>query len=247
MPPVVDLAHAAIVVAHPDDEILWFSSLVTKVGRIVMCYGAISPTSERAANRRRLVEVYPLDTVTFLDLPIPAAVSTDADECHRRVLIDRLSTALKGVTTIFTHNPWGEYGQADHRRVYAAVNTLRRDMNFVLYVSCYVARHQLAELAIALKEGIAEIVSFAIPQLEVDRIVAFYRSNSCWTWAPNWMWPRREHFLRLCKGGRTAEIRVHLFGSRVKSRAEMRQPWRRLFKAKTSERVFANPSRTLVP
>jgi hypothetical protein len=88
-----DLAQAAIVVAHPDDQILWFSSLVTKVARIIMCYGTISASSERATNRKNAVKHYPRD-VEFLDLPIPGRAAPDMEAVHRRVLIDRLKTML---------------------------------------------------------------------------------------------------------------------------------------------------------
>ena len=31
-------SNAALVVAHPDDEALWFSSVLTRVDKIVICY-----------------------------------------------------------------------------------------------------------------------------------------------------------------------------------------------------------------
>jgi len=33
------LSSAILVVAHPDDEILWFSSVVDKVDEILFCFG----------------------------------------------------------------------------------------------------------------------------------------------------------------------------------------------------------------
>ena len=240
----VDLTRAAVVVAHPDDEILWFSSLAPKVRRIVMCYGAISPRSQRAENRRKLVEAYPLDTVEFLDLPIPGAAAA-ADPLHLAALADRLGPALEGITTVFTHNPWGEYGQADHRRVHAAIEALRHDHGFAVYVSGYVARHQRAELDLALRRGVGDVVSYPTAKTEIGRIVRLYKAHSCWTWTPHWSWPKREHFLRLDGGAATRppEIPIHLFGSRHKSRAEMRQFWRRLFGARPKELLVAIPAR----
>jgi LmbE family N-acetylglucosaminyl deacetylase len=244
--PAAPLARAAIVVAHPDDEILWFSSLVAQVGRIVICYGAISPNSRNAVNRRRALAAYPLDTVIFLDLPIPPAGAAPAREAQdRAVLTERLAPALVGTDIVFTHNPWGEYGQADHQRVHAAIGGLWPVMGFALYVSCYAARHQLAGIAVALgaSGGVGEVMTLPLRRVDRAAIFALYRAHSCWSWTLLWVWPRREHFLRLRgdqSGAAAVEIPVRVFGSRVKhSRAEMRQARRHLLPTPTRERRLA--------
>jgi LmbE family N-acetylglucosaminyl deacetylase len=238
-----DLARAAIVVAHPDDEILWFSSLVTGVARIIMCYGTISANSERAIKRKNAVKDYPRD-VEFLDLPIPGRVAADTEAAHFCVLTDRLRTVLRGVTTVFTHNPWGEYGQPDHQRVHGAVESLQADMGFTAYVSCYVARHQLAAVRQALNRGVKGVISLPTSRREINRVIKVYKMHACWTWTPRWAWPKREHFLSLgdsTQWGGPAEVPIHLFGSRNKSRAEMRQLWRRLLRVRTTQVNLANP------
>jgi LmbE family N-acetylglucosaminyl deacetylase len=232
---ILDMNQAAVVVAHPDDEILWFSSIAAKVERIVMCYGAISPSSARAARRRNVIRAYPLRTVEFLDLPLPVDAS-EASEMHR-ALVDRLAGVLRGATTVFTHNPWGEYGQRDHQRVHAAVVELRDELKFTVYISCYAARHQLTEVASVLKGRIGNVITLPIDRSEVDPILALYKSSSCWTWSPSWRWPSRERFLCLDTSvppGET-DITLHVFGSRTKNRAEMRRWWRALFLARTRE------------
>src|SRR4051794_38855889 len=98
---IMDLRKAAIVVAHPDDEVLWFSSLTAKVGRIVMCYGSNPRAVERGRQRRKVVQAYPFNTVRFLDLPEPdlwrarslesvekeLARSVQEDPIYRKLLI----------------------------------------------------------------------------------------------------------------------------------------------------------------
>lgn len=218
----MDFRRAAIVVAHPDDEILWFSSLAAKVGRIVMCYGAVSNVPERAAQRRRLVEAYPLDTVQFFDLPQPAfwrGMSPGAFERatvelaeenpgHRLALADRLRTALQGVDTVFVHNPWGEYGHEDHRRLNAVVNALRDEMKFKVYVSAYVEMQILNQVDGMLADGIGDVISFPTDRAEIEPIVAMYKLHSCWTWAENWRWPKEEHFFRVGEGVRIREASI---------------------------------------
>jgi LmbE family N-acetylglucosaminyl deacetylase len=211
----MDLGRAAIVVAHPDDEILWFSSLSARVGRIIMCYGAVSNVPERAEQRRRVVAAYPRKNVQFLDLPQPRffrGMSTEIfdhetrelaeeDPTFRAALIDRIRPALSGFTTVFVHNPWGEYGHQDHRRVNMVVNALRGEMEFAVYVSCYVERQVAAHAVAMLDQGVRDTVSFSVSWPEIEPIFRLYQAHSCWTWTTNWNWPREEHFVQFGSGG----------------------------------------------
>jgi LmbE family N-acetylglucosaminyl deacetylase len=223
----MDLRSAAIVVAHPDDEVLWFSSLIAKVGRIVMCYGSNPKVIERGVQRRNVVQAYPFNTVRFLDLPEPGlwrgrslgsvdgelARSAQEDPTFRNSLVDRLGRALQGISTVFVHNPWGEYGHDDHRRLHAAVSALQREMNLAVYVSNYVERRALGLMAAALDDGVSDVVSFPVDRAEIDPIIELYQSNSCWTWTTNWRWPMEEHFFRLGQGAaiRAAPVPFQLF------------------------------------
>ena len=115
-----DLSDAAIVVAHPDDEVLWFSSVVGEVGKIVICYGPDPHDAERAARRRKAVQALPLASVIHLDLPEPGRWRgrtlespekelmrfAEEDPALQRVLAAPLRAALAGVSTVFAHNPW---------------------------------------------------------------------------------------------------------------------------------------------
>lgn len=210
--PAIDLTNAAIVAAHPDDEILWFGSLVPRVGRIIICYGPVSTIPERAAQRRRALAAYPFNTVEFLDLPEPGLGAADEPEPHFALLLDRLAGALRGVDTVFTHSPWGEYGHLDHLRANAAVNALQGNLDFSTYITSYVARHRLLEFNEALEQGIEETLSFPIDRAVVEKIAELYKTTGCWTWARRWGWPEIEHFLRL---GDNSERRATAFPFQV--------------------------------
>jgi len=193
----MDLSSATIVVAHPDDEILWFSSIVTKVSRIVMCYGAVNSKPERAQQRRNVIKNYPLPTVQFLDLPEPGNLSSTLEDQAQLALIEHLRVGLSGVKTVFTHNTWGEYGHNDHRRVHAAVRALQGETDFAVYVSSYVGRRVFDSFEDNLNREVAGIISFAVDRAAIEPIFALYKSNSCWTWATNWSWPEQENFFRV--------------------------------------------------
>jgi LmbE family N-acetylglucosaminyl deacetylase len=207
-----DLSEAAIVVAHPDDEVLWFSSLIRNVGKIVICYGADPDTftAERAEHRREVIRRLPLDNVLHLDVSGPAwhgrRLGSAEDELQRlanedpalRLALEApLRGALAGVSTVFVHNPWGEYGHDDHRRVYSVVNSLRTELNFDVFVSSYVERRVMHLMQAALAGGVAEMISCPVSRDVIDPIIEVYKTWSCWTWYDDWIWPKEEAFLRL--------------------------------------------------
>jgi hypothetical protein len=47
-----DVAESVLVVAHPDDEALWFSSIVGRVRRVIIAYEACAELPELGARRR---------------------------------------------------------------------------------------------------------------------------------------------------------------------------------------------------
>jgi hypothetical protein len=154
-----------------------------------------------------------------------------------------LFDALGGITTVFTHNPWGEYGQRDHLRVHTALAIIQEDMGLKTYVSAYLARHQRPELDRLLQGGIGEVVRLPVDRTILKPLVTLYKSNACWTWASHWRWPKHEHFFRLeASSPQPARIPVQLFGSKNKARAEMRGFWRRLLPRKPLERLISNPA-----
>jgi LmbE family N-acetylglucosaminyl deacetylase len=159
-----------------------------------MCYGEVAPKPERGAQRRSVIENYPLSSVEFCDLPEPGKVSAEADLELRLSLADRLRDALRGVTTVFTHNAWGEYGHKDHRRVNGAIMALQGEMKFAVYVSCYLGRGALDAFESAMRQGVTGMVSFPIDRAVIDPVCALYKTHSCWTWAMNWSWSSEEHF-----------------------------------------------------
>jgi LmbE family N-acetylglucosaminyl deacetylase len=209
---MIDLSQAAIVVAHPDDEVLWFSSLIGQVGSIVLCYGADPDVfvGERAQQRREVVQRLPLDNVVHLDVSGPSWDGrrlgpvedeqrrlANEDPALRLVLEVPLRRALAGASTVFVHNPWGEYGHDDHRRVNSVVNALRTELNFDVFVSSYVERRALHLMQATLERGVAETISYPVSRDVIDPIVEVYKAGSCWTWYDDWTWPKEEAFLRL--------------------------------------------------
>lgn len=218
--PSIDLSRAAIVVAHPDDEVLWFGSLVPRVGRIVICYGMQAAGTLRDG-RRRVVEAYPYRTIDFYDLVQPGSLAkatwpeprlgpmgmvlAQRSASHETSFCDivrRLRRSLVGSATVFTHNPWGEYGHEEHSLVYAAVKTVQCELGFELYVSPYVGCAVLGLFRQVIDDGINGVARFAVDRRSVSEVADLYRRHGVWTWNETWDWAEEESFLRLGPEGR---------------------------------------------
>ena len=64
---MVALQNYAVIVAHPDDEIL-FSSGLLKSAKIIICFQGVPNNKELSESRKRLVGLYPLKNVIFLNI-----------------------------------------------------------------------------------------------------------------------------------------------------------------------------------
>jgi LmbE family N-acetylglucosaminyl deacetylase len=224
----VDLSKAVIVVAHPDDELLWFAGALPHVRRTVMCYGDNPLVPNRGENRRWLVNSYPSIDIEFLDIqeprtrpmragpgiPVADAIfaAPSEDEC-RLILSRKLKGVLEGgADTILTHNPWGESGHKDHTRVNFVVNSLAQEMDIPVYVSSYAGLRTFPRCEGFLKQGVLDFFESPIRMDFVREIHAHYLEHACWTWNKNWNWPERDIYLRLGAGGpANASVALRVF------------------------------------
>ena len=68
MEEISKLKDSVIVVAHPDDEVLWFSSLLKVVSHVIVCYwDELSDPSFGEQRKKSLLNI-PLENVSYLDL-----------------------------------------------------------------------------------------------------------------------------------------------------------------------------------
>jgi hypothetical protein len=216
--------NAALVMAHPDDEVLWASSVLSKVSQIVLCFEQVPSRPEWGRGRQLSLEHYPLAQVTQVGLAesevfncadwprpeetayglkvrhSPRAMSGFSEKRYRENhprLIEKLRTSLAGYPSVITHNPWGEYGHEEHAQVFRAVAALRAEMGFDLWVNCYVSNRNF------------HLMTRHFPNLEAStccllptdpdlalRLKALYTQNGCWTWFDDYEWPRQECFCR---------------------------------------------------
>lgn len=204
---------AVVVVAHPDDEILWLSSILARVDSIVFCFEDCAIAPELGPGRRKVIEEYPLQKVTSLG--IAESVSFDEADWSDPVdseyglrlrrpdvetryqgtynaIVDRLPPVLEGRRNVFTHNPWGEYGHEDHVQVYKAVRKLQQQMNFTLWFSNYCSQRSVGLMLRHVAGFTSEYVTLPTdPELAL-RTSELYKKHGCWTWYQDYTWFREE-------------------------------------------------------
>jgi len=204
----------AVVVAHPDDEILWLSSVVASADRIVFCFGDPFEKPKMSAARRQAVAALPLTRLvdlkmpesgagfsvnwadprpTFAGIEITAAAACARYEANYPKLVEALRSALAGCRDVYTHNPWGEYGHAEHIQVYRAVAALQAELGYTIWFSNYVsarswplARQYGGQPCWAQRRMVRPDLATA------RRLMRVYRRHGAWTWTRCHRWPAHE-------------------------------------------------------
>ncbi len=240
----------SVVVAHPDDEILWLSSVVASADRIVFCFGDPFGKPLMSAARRRAVAALPLTGLVDLKLPEsgagflvdwarvrPTCAGVEIVEAGARAryegnyakLIRALRPLLIGCRDVYTHNPWGEYGHAEHIQVYRAVVALQAELGYVVWFSNYVgsASWPLAQRLSATPCWTRR--RKVRPDLATARgLMRIYRRHDAWTWKRFHRWPAHET-LYAQPPGESPELRRPFSGEGLLDVAGLRwwpPPWR---------------------
>jgi len=204
----------AIVVAHPDDESLWLSAVLAAADRVVFCFGDPFERPKLAAARRGAVAALPLAGLVDLQLPESGGgFSVDWD--HPRLtetgiaisdptmrarydanyarLVAALRPVLAGCSSVYTHNPWGEYGHAEHIQVYRAVAALQAELGYTIWFSNYVSPVSWPLAGhIGRQPCWAERRSVRPDEAMARRLMRIYRRSGAWTWTRWHRWPAEE-------------------------------------------------------
>jgi hypothetical protein len=222
-----------IVMAHPDDELLWASSILQRASRILLCFGPVSKNRTLSDGRVILAARFPLASARFLQIPesavyaraqwpdpkeTPEGLAIAAAPARARDyvrsyhdLLAAFAEELDGAHTIVTHNPWGEYGHEHHVQVLRAVEALQPRFGYRIFVSCYAAQRSLGLMGRTFWR-----LGDPTPELPTDRTLtdqlgALYRETGTWTWFMDYRWPETERFFALqptAAAGRPGQVRA---------------------------------------
>ena len=215
-----------MVVAHPDDEILWFSSVVDKVGEVIVCFQSIAGDPTISDGRKLALKELPLANVSSLGLveggvynsaswPNPILTEYGVwvnkwNDCspsfssgryrqNYHDLVDGLRKRLDGATRVFTHNPWGEYGHEEHVQVFLAVQRLQVELGFELLFSNYVSQKSFGIMSAY--ESRLSAPEYILPTNRglLDLFREIYERNQCWTWYKEYVPGAQEAFFSWSK------------------------------------------------
>lgn len=210
-----------LVVAHPDDEALWFSSILKQVDEVVFCFLNVASNPKCSVGRQKSISAHPLSNVSCLGLeesevfdgadwrhPTPTqfglAISRTkySDKLYKRnygQLKQQLGDKLANYRNVFTHNPWGEYGHEEHVQVYRVIKELQDNRGFDLWFSNYCSNKSFNLMQTHVSEFSSAYVTLSTDKPLANRLEDLYKKNECWTWYDDYEWFNEEFFI---KGGK---------------------------------------------
>jgi hypothetical protein len=162
------------------------------------------------------METYPLTKVEFLKLRQSDAFDAanwnrpeEADsglQLRRRTrslyernaeeLLRILEMKLKRESLVFTHNPWGEYGHAEHVQVFRILSELKEKIGFDLCVTSYVSNRSAQLMSRNVHSLGGSPMVLKTNKTLAHRLKKLYMDNDCWTWIADYEWPEYETFYR---------------------------------------------------
>jgi LmbE family N-acetylglucosaminyl deacetylase len=211
------LRKSIIVAAHPDDEILWFSSIIERVDEIVVCFLDVDSMPEWSKGRRESMSAYPLPNTSWLGItesevfdganwPTPSAAEYGLRIVKRKGSLTRyqhnfealktqLRDKLAGFSNVYTHNPWGEYGHEEHVQVYSVVKDLQATMRFNMWHSNYFSNKSALYMNSHLCRASLDNYRLPTNKTIASTIMELYKRHNCWTWYNDYDWPDNECFI----------------------------------------------------
>ncbi len=213
------LEKSVLIVAHPDDEVLWFGSVLDRFEKIVICFTEAGHWPELGDARRRslaehacrdrIVELdvcqvkshnkskWPHPTETEYGLKLDRYPQFDAAYRHQAELVrTALEPHLKGTANIFTHNPWGEYGHEDHVQVCRIATVFAEKIGAAVWYNNYVS-NKSSELMRQYVQGFGRpYYSMPVDIEKIRKIADTYFRNNAWTWMDDYAWFASECFVK---------------------------------------------------
>lgn len=207
-----------LIVAHPDDEALWFSSILANIVQIIFCFHYIADKPDLTQGRLKSYKEFPKSNIHSLRIDESKVFNTrhfnppektfygikvrhsGKSEKHYisnySILLDKLMPLLSDVDQVFTHNPWGEYGNEEHIQVYRAVKSLQRERTFDIWFPSYFSNRSASLMATTLSQLPVEYFIESTNQPLAYKLTEMYKKNGCWTWSDDWTWPEEETFIK---------------------------------------------------
>ncbi len=214
------LKDSVIVVAHPDDEILWFSSLLKRAAHVLFCFSDELYDPVFGARRRSVVENYPLKNTSTIDLVAAGrwrpesfvnpkynkygieivgnddfySIQLKKYKENYYAMRKKLAGRLSQYRHVFTHNPWGEYGHEEHVQLHRVICELQKKIGYNIWYSGYCSTRTVG--LIDPHACISDSLTLPTDSKTAEKLMHVYEQKDCWTWYKGWRWPQRETFFK---------------------------------------------------
>ena len=210
--------HSVLVVAHPDDEAIFSSSLLDSVRLVIICFSEVLGDTKLSQGRITAACSPYLTKLVYLGIPQSAtndfflhpkvnglcddltrfSISNDYEN-NNKLLYSKIIKYLCKGDVVFTHNPWGEYGHLEHIQVFNVISDIICNSNFSLrgFVNGYVGYKAFYDM-----RSKSQLISNKALKLPSNRKIyalaeAHYRLHNCWTWSHNYSLPDYEYFYEI--------------------------------------------------
>jgi hypothetical protein len=207
-----------LIVAHPDDEVLWFSSILDKVDHIIICFLERKSKPAWSEGRKLALLNYPLKNLSCLE--IDESVVFNDNNWHNPVntnyglrikdknkpeqqyiqnfheIKQKLKPILQNYSNVITHNPWGEYGNEEHIQIYRVLNELQHMNNYNLWFNNYCSNKSLKIVLNYMYMFNFDSVTFKTNKKLSKNIQKLYQKYECWTWYADWQMFDQETFIK---------------------------------------------------
>ena len=222
-----------IVAAHPDDEVLWFSSILGDVDRVVICFLERDSNPARGKGRRASLLEHPSKNISCLgfneigafhtaDWDNPKMTRFGMELVKNDLLVGKyeenyfklkkeLYSKLNGYHNVFTHNPWGEYGHEEHVQIYRVVRELQEELKFNLLFSNYCSDNSFKLMLRYICGYNSDYVTLKTNKVMAETVMAIYKKHNCWTWYDDWEWFNEESFMKDTKHPDEVKPYGHIF------------------------------------
>ena len=220
----MDLKNFTIVLAHPDDEVIFASSILKHAKKIIICFGESANEEKISKARNFLYKKYPLENIIFLKikesprwqnmsyLPLLNPLETEygiskgsSSEYKYKEnfykIYARLEPELQEESTIVTHNPWGEYGHPEHIQIHRCICKLSTKYKFKVYVTGYSSGLSSELMYKTINKISNDHIIKKIDDSFFSKLKELYIYSGCWTWDANYKPPNIEIFYLLLDSG----------------------------------------------
>lgn len=222
-----------LVVAHLDDEALWFSSILDHVDSIYVVYLNYAENPSLTQGRKNSLANHPLPDLKCLGIEEPRsfnmakwdnpvetkfglklANSKKAEIRYQKSyseLIEKLEDVLKNYKNVFTHNPWGEYGHEDHVQTFRAVQSLSSKLELNIWYSNYCGNRSIPLMLKSISGFSSNYFTLKTNTELANKLCELYKSNSCWTWYNDYCWFQEESFMHSSSDSALDKSYGHIF------------------------------------